>query len=181
MKKTALLFALALAAPLAAQASELSYSYLEAGYLRIDPDNFGSESGFAIRGSGTLTDTFHVFGGYENVDVSGFDFDSWRLGLGYNYNMGGSTDFVARLAYEKFDTDISGFDDNGWSAEVGMRGAITGTFEGFAGLRYTKFDSSTTSLILGGQFKFNQNWGIATDIDINEDGNAFFIGPRVSF
>jgi Ax21 family sulfation-dependent quorum factor len=179
MKKSALLLALALASPFAAPAAELSYTYLEAGYLRVDPDNVGSENGFAIRGSGALNENFHVFGAYENVDVSSIDIDSWRLGLGYNYNMGGSTDLYARFAYEKIDVEF--FDDNGWSAEVGVRGALSDNFEGYAGLRYTKFDDDDTSGVIGGQYKFNPTWGLAADLSFNGDGNALFIGPRVSF
>jgi Ax21 family sulfation-dependent quorum factor len=179
MKKTALLLTLALASPFTAPAAELSYTYLEAGYLRVDPDNGGSENGFAIRGSGALNKNFHVFGAYEKVDVASVDINSWRLGLGYNYNIGGSTDLYARFAYEKIDAEF--FDDNGWSAEVGVRGALGDHFEAYAGLRYTKFDEDDTSGVIGGQYQFDETWGLAADLNFNGDGNALFIGPRVSF
>lgn len=192
MKRTALFLALAFAAPLAAQAADLSYSYLEAGYIYTDPDGADGDGGFAIRGSGAITDNWHVFGGYDDTDFDAFDFQSWRVGLGYNTPINDQIDFVGRIAYEKAEVDVDVscqalgicdvLDDNGFSVEAGIRGEFAPNFEGHVAVRYIDIaDDSTTGLALGAQYKFNQNWGIATDAFVSSDGNQFFIGPRLSF
>jgi Ax21 family sulfation-dependent quorum factor len=184
MKRKALFLAAALAgltAVASAQAGDLSYSYFEAGYLRADPDGFDSESGFGLRGSGALTDHWHVFGAYESIDVNSFDLTRSRIGLGYNTAISDNIDFYGRVSYVNYDFDSFG-DENGWGAEVGIRGAVSPHFEASAGLRYENLDNDDdTSLVLGGQYKFNETWGIAADFEVADGGNTFFIGPRVSF
>lgn len=186
MKRTAIALLAALAAtPFAASAGDLSYSYLEAGYLRADPDGLDAENGFGIRGSGAITDNLHVFGGFDrySVDVidEDFDVDQFRLGLGYNTPITDSTDFVARVAYERFDAEDL-VDGNGFSVEAGVRSAFSPNFEGSAALRYTDVeDSNDTQLVLGGQYKFNATWGVSAEVALSDDGNSLFIGPRASF
>jgi Ax21 family sulfation-dependent quorum factor len=182
MKRSLLALALLAALPLAhAQASELSYSYLEAGYLNIDPKGFSSQDGWGVRGSAAVSDNFHIFGGYDNFRVrvsnARFDIDFWRIGLGYNMAISDSSDLVARVAYEDFDGD------DGWSVEVGLRGALAPNFEGFVGLGYADGSdfSGEAYLALQGQYKFNRNWGLVADAKLAEDGRVFFIGPRFSF
>jgi Ax21 family sulfation-dependent quorum factor len=184
MKRTALALLAALAAAPAAHAGDLSYTWLEAGYLRADPDGLDAENGFGLRGSGAITENLHVFGGFDrySVDVldDDLDIDQFRLGLGWNTAITDHTDFVARVAYERIDADI--IDDNGWSVEAGVRSAFSPNFEGSAALRYTDIaDDDTTQLVLGGQYKFNATWGIAAEVALGNDGNALFIGPRASF
>lgn len=180
MKRIAWILAAALAAPMVAQANDqLSYSYIEFDYLHVNPDDFDSEDGFGLRGSAAISPNFHVFGGYENVDFSGFDIDSYRVGLGYNTPINNTVDFVGRVAWEK--VDIGPFDDDGFSVEAGVRAAMGPNFEGGAAVRYVDFDDSTTSLVLNGQYKFSQSWGINAEVDVNSDGHSFLIGPRLSF
>lgn len=186
MKRTAIALLAALAAaPIAANAGDLSYTWLEAGYLRADPDGFGAESGFGVRGSGAITDNLHVFGGFDRVSIDlpdgDFDLDQFRLGLGYNTPISDNVDFVGRVAYERIDAnDIA--DGNGFSVEAGVRGAISANFEGSAALRYTDIeDGDDTQLVLGGQYKFNPTWGINAEVAVGSDGNTIFVGPRASF
>lgn len=180
MKRNAWILAVAMISPgLVVASEELSYNYVEVGYLHVDPDGFDSESGIGLRGSFAVNPNIHVFGGYDNVDFSGFDIDAYRLGLGYNSGISDTVDFVGRLAWERI--DIGSLDDDGFSAEVGIRAAVAPSFEAGAALRYVDFDDSSTSLVLNGQYKFNASWGINAEADINDDGNSFLIGPRVSF
>jgi Ax21 family sulfation-dependent quorum factor len=179
MKRIAWILAAALATPISAVASELSYNYVEVNYLRVDPDGFDSEDGFGLRGSAAINPNFHVFGGYESIDFSGFDIDRYRLGLGYNTPINDTVDFIGRVAWER--VDIGSFDDDGFSAELGVRAALGPNFEGGAALRYVDFDDSTTSIVINGQYKFSQAWGVNAEVDFSDDGNTFLIGPRLSF
>ena len=186
MKRTAIALLAALAAtPFAAQAGDLSYTWLEAGYLRADPDGFDAENGFGIRGSGAITESLHVFGGFDRISVDNdfgdADIDNLRFGFGYNTPISDNTDLVARVAYERIDIDRLG-DVDGYSVEAGVRTAFSPHFEGSAALRYTDVDGADdTALVLGGQYKFNATWGISAEVALGNDGNALFVGPRASF
>lgn len=184
MKRLALATLAALVlAPAVSHASNLNYTNLDAGYLRVKPDGFSSENGFGLRASAALATNWHVFGRYDRVSVDqlGAEFDLNQLGLGVGYNLAISdrTDFVARLSYERFDSDF--VDDNGFGLEAGLRGAVTDQFELFGAVRYLNADGNTTSLLLGGEFKFTPNISVLLDADISDDGSAIFIGPRINF
>ena len=178
-----LVLTLALAVPFAANAEDLSYSYLQAGATRVDIDDAGSENGYGFGGAGALTDNWHVFGNYRaySVDVLGVDADvaGWNLGLGYNMGISDSLDFVGRVSYEKVDTDL--FDANGFGLEAGVRNAFSQNFEGGIALKYMDIeDDNDTSVELYGQYKFG-TWGIVGSLNFANDGNELFIGPRISF
>lgn len=178
-----LAFALALALPFTANAGDLSYSYFEAGVTRVDPDTGGAQNGFGFGGTGALTDNWHVFGNYRSYDIdvlnTTIDVDGWNLGLGYNMGISDSADFFGRVSYEKLDAQIA--DANGWGLQAGVRNAFNENFEGGASLKYTDIESSTnTSVELYGQYKFGE-WGIVGTLNLSNDGNELFVGPRISF
>lgn len=182
MKRTLLILAAALAAPLAASAADdLSYSYIEGGYYRADVDGFDHEDGYGLRGSAALGENFHLFAGWDNLDYDGFDIGQQRIGVGYNTAINDKVDFVGRVSYERI--DIEDFDDaDGYGAEVGVRASFSPHFEGGAGVRYTNVEhNGDTSLVLNAQYKFNPTWGIVAEAQINNDANAVFVGPRISF
>lgn len=123
--------------PTAAMAAgDLSYTYIEAGYLVQDVDmyednqifnnvleDFDDGDGFEIEGSVAFTDNFFGFGNYSKtsadftfVDDAGLriprgqDVKTLTVGVGYNRPIAvgqGQTDFVARAAY--FDSDYGDF------------------------------------------------------------------------
>jgi len=180
--KALVALALLAAAPFAASASELSYSYLEAGYTRIT----GSPriDGATINGSAALGGNFHLFGGYSNLDVDGFsrNFDLWNLGLGYNIGISDRTDLVARIGYQE--ARLSGFGSaDGWLGEVGVRSALTSNVEAFAFVGYDDVSGGSGEVFgrLGGQYKFNSNWGLSADVKFVDSDTVFFIGPRITF
>lgn len=182
MKRNLMILALALAAPFAASAADgLSYSYVEGGYVRADADDFDHEDGWGVRGSAALGENFHIFAGWDTIDFNSIDVDQQRIGLGYNMELNNKVDLVARVSYER--VDVEHFDDgNGYGAEVGVRAAFSPHFEGGAGLRYTKIEhDADTSLVLNAQYKFNPTWGIVAEAQWNNDANAVFVGPRISF
>jgi hypothetical protein len=88
---------------------------------------------------------------------------------------------------------------DGYSAEVGVRSAFTPRFEAGASVRYISFDdpeirlggnrvpteglldSGGTSLVVNGQFKFGNGWGIVGEGEIGSEYNALFLGARLSY
>ena len=130
MKKSLLALTLlalpALTLSAAASAAEgLSYNYLEGGYVASNLQDSPDADGWGIAGSAAIAPNFHLFGNYstQELEVADIDIDNWRLGVGYNHELGARTDLLARVAYERFETDFQDF--NGYSVEVGVRGALT--------------------------------------------------------
>lgn len=202
MKRTLLALTLLAALPFAASAAEgVSYSYVEGGYVKNDisrdSDNFRGlpdADGWKIAGSYAFTPNFHVFADYSNQDFDKIrfngstydlgDFDTWRIGLGYNHELSSRVDLLTRVAYEKLDYG-SGLDLDGYSVEAGVRGSLAKNWEGYALAGYQDFDKGYDGKFygrIGTLVKFNQSWGISADAKfVNGGQREYFIGPRFSF
>ena len=187
MKRSRLtLAALALlaAAPFAASAADgISYTYVEGGYVATNTDT-GDADGWGLKGSAALTPNFHLFGDFANQDLenSSVDFDQWRVGVGYNQQISRNADVVTRIAYEKFDAG-AGLDFDGYSVEAGVRGSLAPSIEGYAMAGYEDGDEYEGDFYgrLGAQWKFNPNWGVATDVKFSEGDTQWFVGPRLTW
>ncbi len=189
MKKSLLALTLLAALPFAASAAEgISYNYVQGGYVATNGDDNGDADGWGLDGSVAVHPNFHIFGGYSNqkIDDTNIDFDQWRVGVGYNHEISPKTDLVTRVAYEKLDADLIDFD--GWSAEVGVRAALTNNLEGYAMAGYEDYQKSHGIEIdgdfygrLGAQVKFNQNWGVSTDVKFADGDTQWFVGPRLTW
>ncbi|HWU52950.1 MAG TPA: hypothetical protein VN153_09050 [Tahibacter sp.] len=181
MKRTALALAALLALPFASQAADLSYSWLEADYVHVNPDNFDNTDGVALRGSGALSDNFNVIAGWSrlNNDAPFKDQKSWYLGAGYHTPVADQTDLFTDVAYIKNTT----IDTDGYGVRVGLRSALTPKFEGAAWVGYEKLDhvDRNASLGVSGQYKFTQNFGLAAEARVAENDKSFLVGPRLSF
>ena len=165
-------------------------------------DFFPADSGVnATWNSAALSPNFSLFGSYSGqktdafttggVRVDSANADQWRLGVGYNYGISANTDLVARAAYDKYKIDdvsvggvnYGGNDVNGYSAEVGVRSALASNFEGYALAGYEDSQDFSGDFYgrLGGQVKFNPNWGLSGDIKFASGDTQVFIGPRFSW
>ena len=163
MKKSLLALTLLAAAPFAASAAEgVSYNYVEGGYVASKISGPDAD-GWAIGGSGAIAPNFHVFGNYnsQTVDNTNFDIDNWRLGVGYNHEIGPKTDLLTRVAWERYETGVQDF--NGYSVEAGVRSGLTKNWEGYVLAGYedgSDFDGDFYGRI-GTQVKFNPNWSVS--------------------
>ena len=183
MKKSLLALTLLAAAPFAASAAEgVSYNYVEGGYVASKISGPDAD-GWAIGGSGAIAPNFHVFGNYnsQTVDNTNFDIDNWRLGVGYNHEIGPKTDLLTRVAYERYETDIQNF--NGYSVEAGVRSGLTKNWEGYVLAGYedgSDFDGDFYGRI-GTQVKFNPNWSVSGEVKFADGDTQYFVGPRYTF
>jgi len=194
--KRILLAALAAAVlPLAAQADDLSYTYLQAGYNAAHNDNSGRDThGWSGDGSYALGEHFQVLAGFahSNRDLPSdpnASVNAWRLGAGFHTPIGGKTDFVADVDYHQASIDGVNRDTKRYSGELGVRSALAPRFEGWALAGYSHAhdpngDGRNNGEVfgkLGGQYKFNKNWGLVAEGRLAENDREIFIGPRVSF
>lgn len=181
MKRQLFPLILLAALPFAAQSEEISYTYLEAGYSRldsgIDADGWGANGSFAF------TPNLHLFGGYSQnqFDDSDFDLNIATVGLGYALPVNERLHLLARGGYENFDPDF--FNDTGTGfIEAGARGTL-GAVEGWALAGYqdgNDFDSEIYGR-LGVQVKFSPRWGVVGEVKLIDNDEQYFVGPRLSF
>ncbi|MGH8051126.1 MAG: hypothetical protein ACREPB_10750 [Arenimonas sp.] len=192
MKKT--LLALTLFTGLvatSANASELSYSFVEVDYVNAGELDTGSDfDGYNVRGSVALGNSFYVLGNYSQTtaDFTGginIDLDTYSLGFGFHHGISDKADLFGDVSYEHGDASTLGgsASDSGYRARFGFRGALNDKFEGTIGV--THFDlgnfSSDTSLLVGGQLKFNDTWGAAAEVEAGGDDTRYLVGIRASF
>ena len=183
MKKSLLALTLLAAAPFAASAAEgVSYNYVEGGYTATNASGADAD-GWAIGGSGAIAPNFHVFGNYssQDIDNTNLSIDNWRLGVGYNHEIGPKTDLLTRVAWERYETDVQDF--NGYSVEAGIRTGLTANWEGYALAGYedgSDFDGDFYGRI-GTQVKFNPNWSVSGEVKFADGDAQYFVGPRYTF
>lgn len=114
------------------------------------------------------------------------------------YERVGAADFDVVVADQVSRAKLDSTD--GFSVEVGVRAAFAPRFEAGASVRHVSLDDpevrigdqpvdtqdlldgdSRTSLLLYGQFKFGNGWGLIAEGDLNSDYNALFVGARLSY
>jgi Ax21 family sulfation-dependent quorum factor len=200
MKKQFVLAALLATAPFVASAEGLSYSYVEGGYTRVNVDTgvsgFDPElDGGYIRGSAALGENFTVFGGYsktqDDVRVGGFvntfdtDFETAEIGFGYHADISDRADFIAELSYLRQEISIENVsgEGKGGKLNLGIRGEMTDNLEGWVKAGYIDGGDFEGDFVgtLGGQYKFNQTWGIVGEVEFVDETTQFMLGARASF
>lgn len=205
--KTMLLAALLAAAPLAASAAPLSYTFVEGGWNKIHAD-YADESGEAdgayLKGSFDIGSGVNAIASIKRVSDS-YDFAGSRyddrvtqseIGLGYHQSMTDRVDFIAELAWVRF--DLTGKEDGatwldaqgtGGRAAAGIRGQMAPNLEGEIKANYydgNDIAGGTWTGTVGAQYRFNPTWGVTAEIEhgdlIDEASTTrYMVGVRASF
>lgn len=192
MKKT--LLALALLAGFAgtANASELSYNFVEANYADAGDFDGGSSysfTGWNLRGSVALGDHFYLLGEYNSVSDNPFgtslNIDTYEGGVGFRNSISDKADFFADASFARlnFSCNLCSDDsDNGYHVRLGVRGELGSKFEGTIGISHRDFGNygDNTGLLLGGHFKFTENFGLVANVEAGSD-TLYTVGVRASF
>lgn len=189
MKRSLILLAVLAAAPFAASAADdLSYTYVEGGYTKLNGDFDGD--GWSLKGSAALAPNFHLFGGYSRIDFDSIagvtpKAELWEAGVGYNHAIAASTDFVGTLAYQHGTAKAAGISSStdGYAAEAGVRSKLASNVEGYAMAGYQDAKDADGDFYgrLGAQVKFNRNWGVSADVKFADGDTQWFVGPRLSW
>ena len=153
------------AAPLAALAEDMSYSFVDLAYIDTDIDGVGpSLDGFALRGSVGFAENWFAFGEYAAQSVSGVDLDTFVAGIGGHYGLAENL-------------------DDGYLVDAALRGRVGDAVELEGGVRYTDFSDGgdATSLFVGGRFHFNQTWALGAEYQDGDDSSSILAYVRASF
>jgi Ax21 family sulfation-dependent quorum factor len=198
MKRILLAVLAAAVFPLASQAADLSYTYVEGGYNYLHNDNAGHlGDNWGGSGSAAVGPNFFVFGGGSHTSEPVESTNGWNVGGGFHNGISSTTDFVADVGYAHATVDGLSGDSKGYIGEVGVRSALAPHFEGwlmagyenghsdFSGLDSGVVSSRTANTFYGkagGQYKFDKNWGLVAEARVGSRGNqSLFFGPRISF
>ena len=201
MKKSLLALTLIAALPFAAANAQdrPNYNYAQGGYTSLDGDDDIKADGYSLEGSVAVAPNWHIFAGTQQLEDKDYDIgvDEWKLGVGFNHAISANTDFVARAAYQKLKTDdiyagglqlANGADLDGYGIEAGVRSNLAPNFEGYAMAGYEEYSDndgyegpSGAYGRLGGQVKFNANWGVFGDVKFSDSDTVWSVGPRISW
>lgn len=185
----------ALSLPTIASAEQPSYSYLEAGYSRLNLDDIDIDpDGYYVKGSFELSESFFVRAMYwdleddfdtflGNVDV---DVTQTQVGIGYKRPAGDNTSFYVAADYLEAEVDIEQFGDadaDGYQISAGLRSNLTSSFELYSEIGYADVDDTDGFIgLLGGVFHIANGFGISLEGSIDDDSNSMIsTGIRYSF
>ena len=174
------------AAPLAALAEDMSYSYVDLAYVDTDIDGVGpSLDGFGLRGSIGFAQNWFAFGEFAAQSVSGVDLDTYTVGLGGHYGLVENLDLVGRLGWTKVEISSGPIDvdDDGYLVDAGLRGRVGDAVELEGGVRYTDFGDrgDSTGLFVGGRFHFNETWALGAEYQDGDETSTILAYVRASF
>jgi hypothetical protein len=174
------------AAPLAALAEDMSYSYVDLAYVETDIDNAPTADGFGLRGSIGFAENWLAFAEYSAQSVQGVDLDTIAVGFGGHYGLAENFDLVGRLGYFEVDVSAGGglnASDDGYLFDLGLRGRVGDAVELEGGARYTDLSDGgdDTSVFVGGRFHFNQTWALGAEYQSGDDTSSILAYVRASF
>lgn len=179
---------LALAAP--AVADGPNYDYLEVRYQGIQLDGSGFDvdgDGFGLAGSVEVGEMWQLF---ANYNATGFDFDvdldELYLGGGFHAGLSPNVDFVANLAYVRYDVSApfgQSFDDDGIGASIGVRGMLTERFELAGFIEYVDLSDIGDDTSISGQawYSFTPNFAVGFQASAGDDITRYGLGARLYF
>jgi hypothetical protein len=186
----ALLAATLAFAPLLARAEGPSYSFVEAGYLVTDIDDFDEEfDGFGIGGSFEFIENWFVYGSYIDQSAEFFDADvdatGYELGFGYAFPLTDTMDLYGALGYTEVEFEAGGYsiDDDGYVLSLGLRAMVMEQLELQGAVNYVDLSDSgdDTSLGLAARWYFMQQFAIGIEGGFGDDASSYGVSARWDF
>lgn len=174
----------------AAFAEGFDYNYINGSYGQMEIDAGGADvdgDSIGIGGSFAVSDSFHVFGGYDTADFDfGIDATDLQLGVGYNMPVSDTVDFIGSVSYlwTEVDTGFGTVDDNGFGLGVGLRAMASPVFELNGGVSYADYGSgSDGDTAFGGGFlyHFTEAFAVGLSGEWGDDISTYALNGRFSF
>ena len=170
--------ALGLAQP---QVDEISYHYLEVGFVDADLDVPGGEDlggdGYGFEYSVDIRDHVHLFGAYERFDIDDIDGDATRklLGIGTHWGLTPKLSVFGRFAYTDVALDVGGGNvgDDGATVMGGLRYMFGNGWEVRGGAEHVELDDGggETYFTFGGNVFLTDVVALSLDFD-DRDGDT---------
>ena len=181
------------ASPLAVQAEDMSYSYIDLGYNEADLDNVADGDGFSVRGSIGFAENFFAFADYATFGFpASVDLDQISVGLGGHFGISERVDLVGRVGYTELDISVPGLgsgSEDGYLVSAGIRGQVSDSFELEGHAVHTDLGSNvgdSTALVVAGRYFFSEKFAVGAEYRTGDDiGGAdldvIYAGVRFAF
>lgn len=181
----------------AAGASDISWTFLEAGWITADGDDFNSTDGFEVAGSLGFLDHFFFQAGYSGLNsdsestVSGLDVDTdtWTVQVGYYTELTSQSQWYAGIGYfsgnaqtDEIDGGEGGVgldaDTDGFTLKTGVRYRPADSFEFGGELVYADGDTdgsgdfNDTSVGIYGQYYIIPAWSVGARASLSGGGGG---------
>jgi opacity protein-like surface antigen len=186
----ALLAATLAFAPMLLRAEGPSYSFVQAGYIVTDIDDFDEEfDGFVIGGSFEFVENWFVYADYLDQSAEIFDVDvdatGFDVGFGYAFPLTDSMDLYGEVGYtqveiEAFDESV---DDDGFALSLGLRANVMEQLELEGAVNYADLSDSgnDTSLGLAARWYFLPQFALGIGGAFGDDANSYGASVRWDF
>ena len=176
------------AAPLAAMADDMSYSYVDLGYAQTDIDGVGpSADGFGLRGSiGFARELVRVRRATRpRASRASISTRSRSASAGTTASPKASTWSAASATSKSTSTPVADSTPmtTATSLDAGLRGRVGDAVELEGGVHYTDLSDGgdDTALFVGGRFHFNKTWALGAEYASGDDVSSIFAYVRASF
>ena len=196
-KILSVLAASAALAPFMAQAEGLSYTYLEAGYLNTDIDEFNETvGGWGLKGSFEFTDNIFAFAEYTDQSASirggNIDLAGWNVGAGYAWPIADQTDIYGTIGYVSVDADLPSRyndlidvdpEDDGYSLGLGIRTRFAESFEVEGTAQYANLSDFGDEFDFGiyGRWYVTDMLAFGVGYNIGDETSTFLGTVRLEF
>lgn len=176
--------------PLAGRAEGPGYSYLDAGYVVTNIDEFDEDAdGFLLRGSFEFVENWFLYGRYldQSVEAFGTDVDvtEYDLGVGYAWPLNDAMDLYGKAGYVAVEAEALGedVDDDGYELSAGLRGRAMNNLELEGVVTYVDLSDSgdDTSFGLAARWYFLEQLAVGVEGDFSDDAKSYGIGVRWAF
>lgn len=178
----------AAAAQGSATTSDMSYTFAEGGYYRLDVDEADEGDGFFLGGSYAFGPNWFAFGQFQLLEFDDFDVDAegWELGVGGYWPLSDGLDGVARVAYldQSLEADGRGdVDDQGFLLSAGVRSRPADSLELEGALEYVNFDDGgdDTGIALDGRYFLSSQVAAGVRLGLSDNETAVRLYGRFSF
>lgn len=188
-----------------ANAAQLNYDFIEAGYIQTDIDAISivDPKGFVLAGSKQVNDNWYMSGHYASqsdevrdtvyfydqsatitVDV---DFTRFALGAGYIYSLSNETKIDYSVHLGQIEADVSGDSDSTDTLTLNaqVRHLVNPSFELSAGLGFERLhdDESENSAVVnaGAQYYFNNQFSVKAQYRNADEYSDILLVARYSF
>lgn len=186
------LAAAALALPVATQAADFDYSFVdlallphvqvEAGNTDVDGD------GFQLRGSLAVSSNFFVLAQLQDFDLDhGLDVTRWMVGGGGHWPLNNNIDLVGSVGVVRLNVDVGRFDDHDTGVFLGsrVRAKVAPRVELEGGVEYVSAevgDAGNDVYLVGeGRYHFNDQFSVGALLNFSSDVETLGVYGRFSF
>jgi hypothetical protein len=182
LKRILMSLAVLCSMPLAAQAADFKYTYIEGGYASVNPSGSGSSlTGFGVDGSYALNQDWHALAGYMHVSCCGISENDFNVGAGWNDAIADNVNLYINGEFLSQDRTGPGT-HSGWAAEAGLRAALADHFELDGFVNHSDVNSVTENTIgVRGLYAIDMFWNLFASYSNNSDEDTFLVGVRYVF